>query len=119
MDSTLIMIRRPSDREDNRRHGVKLQVLTVPDGMCIHCRGITEGVGNDLYPLEHSTLARVIAVREEGSDGVPVITRPQASTDGGHQEIRHIYLEAVIPHRTPNRHLTEDQREASRLLSQD
>ena len=111
------MIRGPSDREDNRsyfsgkhrRHGVKLQVLTAPDGMCIHCRGIIEGVRNGFYPLEHSTLAGVMSVREEGSDGVPVITRPQPSTDGGHQEIRHIYLEAVIPHQTPNRCLTEDQ----------
>ena len=66
--------------------------------MCIHCRGIIEGVRNGFYPLEHSTLARVMTVREEGSDGVPVITRPQVSADDWHQEIRHMYPEAVIPH---------------------
>ena len=77
--------------------------------MCIHCRGIIEGVGNGFYPLEHSTLARVMTVREEESDGVPVITRPQVSTDDWHQEIRHMYPEAVILHRTPNRHPIEDQ----------
>lgn len=70
-DATLISVRRPSEREGDKRyfsdkhgkHGVKLQILSAPDRTCIHYGSIIEGSRNDFYLFEHSTLTRAMTPR--------------------------------------------------------
>ena len=128
LDATLISIRKPSEREEDRRyfsgkhrkHGVKLQVLVAPDGTCIHYGGIIEGSRNDFYLFKHSSLTHDMTRYETGNDGERIATRPQILADGGYNGIRRIYCEAVIPYKKPpHGRLTEEQREANRTLGQD
>ena len=128
LDATLISINKPSEKEENRRyfsgkhkkHGAKLQILVAPDGTCIHYGGIIEGSRNDFYLFEQSTLTRDLSRREKGGAGGQLITRPQILADGGYLGIHHLYPEAIIPNRKPpHGKLTEEQKAANRLLSQD
>lgn len=128
LDATLLPVVKPRNPIENRdyysgkhsRHGIKLQALVAPDGVCIHIGGIVEGRHNDFYLYQQSGLARVMAHSEENEFGERVMVRPPILADGGYLGIRTTYPEAIIPiRRLPNRQLTPEQRESNRLLSQD
>lgn len=128
LDATLLPLAKPKNPDENRdyfsgkhsRHGVKLQALVAPDGFCIHIGGIIEGRHNDFYLYQQSGLARTMAHQERREDGECIMVRPPILADGGYQGIRTTYPEAIIPiRRLPHQHLTPEQRETNRLLSQD
>ena len=128
LDATLIPIAKPSLTTENRshysgkhkRHGIKLQVLTAPDGTCIHFGGTINGCRNDITLYRISGLARAMAKQEVDSEGIPIIVRPQILADGGYAGIRDTYPEAVIPFRKPQHgSLTNHQKKINREISQD
>lgn len=128
LDATLISITKPSVTSENRshysgkhkRHGIKLQVLAAPDGICIHFGGTINGCRNDITLYKKSGLARAMAKQEVDSEGIPIIVRPQILADGGYAGIRDTYPEAVIPFRKPQHgSLTNQQKKINREISQD
>ena len=128
MDATLIQILKPSRIEDDKlfysgkhhTHGIKLQIVTAPDGIAIHYGGIIPGSRNDLYLYGQSGLVKAMTVQDTDLDGSPILIRPPLLADGGYLGIRTTYPEAVIPYRkSPHKGLTFEQKEANRLLSQD
>ena len=128
LDATLIMVSKPLDKEENnmyfsgkhKKHGVKLQVLVAPDGLCIHFGGVVPGRRNDFYSYNYSGLSRTMEHSTVGMDGIKTTHRPPILADGGYMEIQNTYPEAIIPKRKPlNGHLTREQKEFNRLLSQD
>lgn len=128
LDATLIRVTRPSNSIDareylsgkHRAYGIRLQVLTAPDGRCIHYGGTISGRRHDIILYEQSRLPLEILTTVTQGDGSRIPMRPAILADGGYAGIHTSYPEAIIPkRRRPNTPLRDEDREFNRLLSHD
>ena len=128
VDATLIMIRKPKERAEDqeyysgkhRRHGVKLQIMVAPDGMCVHYGGTLPGARHDFFLFEQSTLAMDLRRPKTLPNGDVIMERPQLLADSGYQGIRTVYSGGVIPFKKPpGGRLTDEQRLENIKISKD
>ena len=57
---------------------MKLQVVSAPDGTCIHYGGVIEGSRNDFWLYKCNGLSRAMTHQETGVDEVPVYVDPKS-----------------------------------------
>jgi hypothetical protein len=115
VDASPIFIERPNEHQKQfysgkyKRNCVKIQVLIIPDGTCVHLSVVYPGATYDKRTSDHSKIAQALLVRRDSPE-------PHRTGDTRHrclpimgdldsQGIQHTCPGAVLPHKS---HLRAD-----------
>jgi hypothetical protein len=120
-DASPVFISRPRRNQHHyysgeyKRHCVKVQVLILPDGQCIHLSKVYRGRTHDKAIFDSSRVANVLSFRRRNS-----VTHYPILADLGYLGITRTCPMAILPYkRQPGRELGEAQKEHNRKLSRD
>lgn len=127
IDVSLIQTVRPKVNQKlfyspkHHQHGIKLQALVTPDGLCIDARFGWPGSIHDKKVFDESGIAKALTFQETNPDRTVITKRLSCLFDRGYTGVKcPAYPEAIVTLRKPkNGELSENQLAFNRRVEHD